>query len=66
MAAELDRYDRDAPPGEADVAEVLREINTLRSGKALDRYLAQFRAYCQGRRRRGRPAPVRGQVRPAR
>jgi len=45
MGAELERFDRDTPPGEADVAEVLREINTLRSGKALDRYLAQFRAY---------------------
>jgi len=45
MRAELDRFDRDVPPGEADVAEVLREIDTRRSGKALERYLAQFRAY---------------------
>ena len=45
MAARLDGIDRDAPPGEADVAEVLREIDARRSGKALDRYLAQFRAY---------------------
>ena len=45
MTAELDRFDRQAPPGEADVAEVLREINTLRSTKALGRYLAQFKAY---------------------
>ena len=45
MRVKLDQFDRHAPPGEADVAEVLREINTRRSGKALERYLAQFRAY---------------------
>lgn len=45
MAARLDDVDRDAPPGEADVAAVLREIDTRRSARALERYLAQFRAY---------------------
>lgn len=45
MRVALDSFDRDDPPGEADVAEVLREIETRRTGKALDRYAAQFRAY---------------------
>ncbi len=45
MQAALDQFGRDAPPGEADVAEVLREIDTRRTEKALNRYLAQFRAY---------------------
>ena len=45
MTAELARFDHESPPGQADVAEVLREIDARRSGKALDRYLAQFRAY---------------------
>ena len=42
MGVELAKYD-DATP--ADVAEVLREINTRRTGRALDRYLNQFRKY---------------------
>jgi len=45
MGAELSRFDHDVPLGEADVAEVLREIDTRRTEKALNRYLAQFRAY---------------------
>ena len=42
MSAELSNYDDTTP---ADVAEVLREINTRRTGRALDRYLNQFRKY---------------------
>ena len=45
MAARLESFDRDVPPGEADVAEVLREINTRRSGKALERYVKQAQVY---------------------
>ena len=45
MGVRLDSFDHPIPPGEADVAEVLREINTRRVGRALDRYLAQFRLY---------------------
>ena len=42
MSVELSNYDNATP---ADVAEVLREINTRRTGRALDRYLNQFRKY---------------------
>ncbi len=41
MRAELDRFD----DGEADVAEVLREIEARRNARALGRYSAQFLAY---------------------
>ena len=45
MGARLESFDHPTPPGGADVAEVLREINTRRIGRALDRYLAQFQLY---------------------
>ena len=41
MRVELERHDG----AEADVAEVLREIETRRTNKTLSRYLGQFRAY---------------------
>ncbi len=49
MTAELDRSTARRPPGEADVAEVLREINTLRSGKALAATSPSSRPTRQGR-----------------
>ena len=44
MQVELERFD----DGEADVAEVLREIDARRTAKAMAHYVAQFRSYGQG------------------
>jgi len=51
MRVELDRFE----DGEADVAEVLAEIEARRNEKALGRYVAQFQSYGKGVGKDARP-----------